>query len=335
MGPHVWTRATALVAAGALSIAGCGGGSDREVPLAGDGTGTIKIRRPPGPAERGRGAAGGRRGVQRVAGRGRRPSSRSSPRRDYPRTLQTTKPERPARRARVRRPADGLAVYSRKLAPLDGLVAAGRRSTTRPTRSGRRTPTSATTSSTASAMFDSGLGIYGNKTAARRGRRAHPRRARTTPGRRRSSTRCSAQLAEADPDGKPLDIKENYGGDVAELRLPPDRQLDRQRRRQDNRAEGNLNSPAVVDAARAVRLVAALRRPEHRRRAFVAGPHRAVAGSATGCTTPTPRRSATTCVVLPLPDFGAGPKSGQGSLAWGISAADRQGAGGAPSSSTS
>ncbi|MEA2466633.1 MAG: multiple sugar transport system substrate-binding protein, partial [Thermoleophilaceae bacterium] len=121
-----------------------------------------------------------------------------------------------------------------------------------------------------------------------------------------------------DADGKVLDIKENYGGEWPTYGFLPVVYSTGSVVVKDNRAEGNLNSPAVV---KAVKEFAGWRKfvdPNTDDKAFVTG---RVALSWVGHWLYNDYQKALgdDLVVLPLPNFGAGAKSGQGSLSWGIS----------------
>ncbi|WP_152190857.1 sugar ABC transporter substrate-binding protein [Georgenia satyanarayanai] len=124
-------------------------------------------------------------------------------------------------------------------------------------------------------------------------------------------------LAAEDEDGQVLDIKENYGAEWPTYGFLPVAWSTGQNIVEDNTADGNLNSPEVVAA---VERFAGWREyidPNTDDAAFVDG---RVAMSWVGHWMYNPYAEALgeDLVVLPLPDFGAGPKSGQGSWAWGV-----------------
>lgn len=126
-----------------------------------------------------------------------------------------------------------------------------------------------------------------------------------------------AALAAEDEDGQVLDIKENYGAEWPTYGFLPVAWSTGQNVIEDNTADGNLNSPEVVAA---VERFAGWREyidPNTDDAAFVDG---RVAMSWVGHWMYNPYAEALgeDLVVLPLPDFGAGPKSGQGSWAWGV-----------------
>ena len=108
---------------------------------------------------------------------------------DYPRTLQTTKPEDLPDVLEFDGPLMASLIYSRKLAPLGRTRGGRRRSTTRRSRCRRRTPTSATTSCTPCRCSTPASGSTATGDCWRRpGCASRP--VSTTPGRRRSSRRC-------------------------------------------------------------------------------------------------------------------------------------------------
>ena len=124
-------------------------------------------------------------------------------------------------------------------------------------------------------------------------------------------------LAAQDEDGQVLDIKENYGAEWPTYGFLPVAWSTGQNIIEDNTADGNLNSPEVVAA---VERFAGWREyidPNTDDAAFLDG---RVAMSWVGHWMYNPYAEALgeDLVVLPLPDFGAGPKSGQGSWAWGV-----------------
>ena len=95
-------------------------------------------------------------------------------------------------------------------------------------------------------MFDSGLGFYGNR------RLLEEAGVRIPTGlddawSAEEFEQVLAQLAEADPDGKPLDIKENYGAAYSSYAFLPIVNSAGVEVVVDNRAEGDLNSQPVVD----------------------------------------------------------------------------------------
>jgi multiple sugar transport system substrate-binding protein len=239
------------------------------------------------------------------------------PEADYPRTLQTTKPEDLPDVLEFDGPLMASLIYSRKLAPLEGLV-------------GKETIDNQTVSVQAQntyigddllyalSMFDSGLGMYGNRSLLEEAGVRIPTGIDDAWS-AEEFDEVLAQLAQTDADGKPLDLKENYGAPYSSYAFLPIVNSTGTEVVVDNRAEGNLNSAPVVDA---LRQFASWRRyvdPDTDDAAFVQG---RVALSWVGHWVYGVYAEALgeDLLVLPLPDFGVGPKSGQGSLAWGIGA---------------
>ena len=98
-------------------------------------------------------------------------------------------------------------------------------------------------------MFDSGLGIYGNRSLLEEAGVRIPTDIDDAWS-AEEFDEVLAQLAETDPDGKPLDLKENYGAPYSSYAFLPIVNSTGTEVVVDNRAEGNLNSAPVVDALR-------------------------------------------------------------------------------------
>src|ERR1700754_3183117 len=119
MAPHVWARPALLAATVALA-AGCGGGSDRAAPLAGDGTGTGTIVAHQGQAnevEQLQKAVAAFNASQKDV----QADLKLIPEADYTRTLTANTPERLADIIEFDGPQMSWLAYSGKLAPLEGL----------------------------------------------------------------------------------------------------------------------------------------------------------------------------------------------------------------------
>lgn len=171
--------------------------------------------------------------------------------------------------------------------------------------------------------FDSGLGLYGNRALLEQAGITDlpetPQEAWTAD----EFDDILATLADDDPDGQVLDVKLNYIGEWASYAFSPILQsagadlIDRSDYRH---SEGTLNSPEAVDAiSRFQGWVADYVDPNTADDAFVGAN---VALSWVGHWE-FPRYSETLgddLVLLPLPDFGIGTKTGQGSWNWGITA---------------
>jgi multiple sugar transport system substrate-binding protein len=173
-------------------------------------------------------------------------------------------------------------------------------------------------------MFDSGLALYGNKALLRAAGVRFPTswRAAWTPA---QFTAALAKLAAKDSDGKVLDVKENYAGEWPTYGFLPIVASTGNFVVKDFKASGNLNNPKVVAA---VKRFASWRKyidPNSDDKAFTA---KRVALSWVGHWVFPDYQKAlgANLVVIPLPDFGAGTKSGQGSWAWGIGGSSSNGA---------
>ncbi|MCB1752055.1 MAG: extracellular solute-binding protein [Gammaproteobacteria bacterium] len=169
--------------------------------------------------------------------------------------------------------------------------------------------------------FDSGLGLYARRSALETaGARipSGPENAWTSD----EFVGVLKSLASRDPDGMVLDLKLNYSGEWFTYAFSPLLQsaggdlIDRGGR---GTAEGVLNGPNAVTAMRILQnwFVAGYVDPNVDDAAFISG---RVALSWAGHWE-YPRYAAALgddLVLLPLPDLGAGSRTGQGSWVWGI-----------------
>ena len=168
-------------------------------------------------------------------------------------------------------------------------------------------------------MYDSGLALYGNKKLLDAAGVQVP----TTWDEAWTAdqfTEALKALAAKDSDGKVLDIKENYGlsGYSAYAMLPIVNSAGHLAL-ENGKSDGALNSDPVVAAFTTFASWKQYTDPNSDDKAFVSG---RVALSWVGHWVYNDYQKAIgdDLVVIPLPDFGTGPKTGQGSLAWGISA---------------
>jgi multiple sugar transport system substrate-binding protein len=234
---------------------------------------------------------------------------------DYGQTLGTTKPEDLP--AVVEVPGENVSslVYAGKLAALDGLVA-------------QATVDNQITSTIAQgtvdgklyavAQFDSGLALYGNKSMLDAAAVTYPttwQEAWTAD----EFAAALAALAAKDEDGKVLDIKENYAGTWPGYAFLPIVNSAGHLAVKAGAAEGNLNAPAVVDAMKTFAGWKQYVDPSADDKAFS---DKRVPLAWVGHWQYTVFKEAVgdDLVLIPLPDFGAGTKSGQGSYAWSVSA---------------
>ncbi len=172
-------------------------------------------------------------------------------------------------------------------------------------------------------MFDSGLGMFGNKELLDAAGVTAPTSLDDAWSAEEFQSALE-RLAAEDADGKVLDIKENYGAEWPTYGFLPIVSSAGKTAVADGKADGNLNSPEVVAA---VEQFAGWRQYVDANvddKAFTDG---RVALSWVGHWVYPGYADALgqNLVVLPLPDFGNGPKSGQGSWAWGIGAGTKNG----------
>lgn len=211
-------------------------------------------------------------------------------------------------------------VYTKRLAPLDDYVSV-------------RTMANATDASKAQGeisgkhyglgMYDSGLGIYGNKKLLDAAGVAYPKGLSddwTAAG----FTAALKALKAEDPDGKVLDIQEGNGlaTEWGTYGFSPVVWSAGGSLLKNGKAEGALDAPAVVSALKTWQSWKPYVDPNTDGNAFAKG---RVALSWVGhwMYPAYGKALGDDLVVLPLPDFGNGPKSGQGSWAWGIGAGSK------------
>lgn len=165
-------------------------------------------------------------------------------------------------------------------------------------------------------QYDSGLALYGNKAMLDAASVSY---GTTIDDAWTADEFVSAvkTLAAKDEDGKSLDLKENYGGTWPGYAFTPIVNSAGFPLVADGKADGNLNAPAV---ATAMTQMAALRDyvdPDTDDKAFTA---KRVALSWVGhwAYNDYSKALGDDLVVIPLPDWGNGTKSGQGSHSWAI-----------------
>lgn len=171
----------------------------------------------------------------------------------------------------------------------------------------------------AAGMYDSGLGIYGNKKLLAQAGVSYPT-SLASDWTAAQFTQDLKILAAHNPQGKALDIKENYGlaSEWGTYGFSPivwsagGRLIDLKT----GKATGVLNAPSVVKAFQTFQSWMPYVVPNNNH-AFATGQ---VALSWVGhWEYPTYAKAlGSNLVLMPLPDFGNGPKSGQGSWTWGV-----------------
>ncbi|HRC07518.1 MAG TPA: extracellular solute-binding protein, partial [Miltoncostaeales bacterium] len=167
-------------------------------------------------------------------------------------------------------------------------------------------------------MFDSGLALYGNKKLLDAAGVKYPTTWDTAWTVEQFDAALKA-LATKDKDGKVLDVKENYGlSGYSTYAFLPIISSAGHLVMEDGKADGALNSEPVVAAFTKVAGWKQYTDANADDKAFTAG---RVGLSWVGHWVYNDYKKALgdDLVVIPLPNFGTGAKTGQGSLAWGIS----------------
>ncbi|MFI7500177.1 extracellular solute-binding protein [Streptomyces sp. NPDC049687] len=169
-------------------------------------------------------------------------------------------------------------------------------------------------------MYDSGLGIYGNKKLLDAAGVKYPT-SLSDDWTADQFTAALGALKAKDSDGKPLDLQENngYATEWGTYGFAPIVWSAGGSLLKDGKAEGALDTPAVVSAMKTFQSWKTYVDPNTDGNAFAKG---RVALSWVGhwMYPAYSKALGSDLVVLPLPDFGNGPKTGQGSWAWGIGA---------------
>uniref|UniRef100_A0AAU1ZP24 Sugar ABC transporter substrate-binding protein n=1 Tax=Streptomyces sp. NBC_00093 TaxID=2975649 RepID=A0AAU1ZP24_9ACTN len=312
------TACTGLALALPLAaLAACGGGSGTDASAeAGSGKGTISVWAHQGQKSE---AAALQNAVKSFN------SSQSAikvdlkliPETDYTKTITATSASDLPDVMEFDGPTMANFVYNKKLAPIDDYVSA-------------KTMGNATDASKAQGkidgkhyglgMFDSGLGIYGNKKLLDAAGVKYPT-GLSDDWTAAEFTAALKTLKAKDSDGKTLDVQENNGfaTEWGTYGFAPIVWSAGGSLLKDGKAEGVLDSSAVVSALKTFQSWKTYVDPNTDGNAFAKG---RVALSWVGHWMYPAYSEALgdDLVVLPLPDFGNGPKTGQGSWAWGIGA---------------
>lgn len=169
-------------------------------------------------------------------------------------------------------------------------------------------------------MYDSGLGVYGNKKLLDAAGVKYPT-GLSDDWTAAQFTAALKALKTKDSDGKVLDLQENNGlsNEWGTYGFAPIVWSAGGSLLKDGKAEGALDTPAVVSAMKTFQSWKTYTDPNTDGNAFAKG---RVALSWVGhwMYPAYSKALGSDLVVLPLPDFGNGPKAGQGSWAWGIGA---------------
>ncbi|MEU9288395.1 sugar ABC transporter substrate-binding protein [Streptomyces sp. NPDC048275] len=239
------------------------------------------------------------------------------PESDYTKTITTTDASQLPDVMEFDGPTMANFVYNKKLAAIDSYVSV-------------KTLANATAASKAQGeiggkhyglgMFDSGLGMYGNKKLLDEAGVKYPK-SLSDGWTADQFTAALKALKAKDSDGKTLDLQESvgYAKEWGTYGFAPIVWSAGGSLIKGGKAEGALDTPAVVSAMKTFQSWKTYVDPNTDGNAFAKG---RVALSWVGhWMYPTYSEAlGDDLVVLPLPDFGNGPKTGQGSWAWGIGA---------------
>ncbi|MFG2134134.1 ABC transporter substrate-binding protein [Streptomyces sp. NPDC048751] len=299
----------------ALAACGGGGGTDTSAE-AGSGKGTISVWAHQGQESE---AAALQNAVKSFN------SSQSKvkvelkliPEKDYTKTITATDASKLPDVMEFDGPTMANFVYNKKLAPIDSYVSA-------------KTLGNATDAIKAQGeidgkhyglgMFDSGLGMYGNKKLLDAAGVKYPKGLSDAWTAKEFDAALKALKAK-DSDGKVLDLQESNGlnNEWGTYGFAPVVWSAGGSLLKDGKAAGALDTPAVVSALKTFQSWKPYVDPNTDAGAFTKG---RVALSWVGHWMYPAYSQALgkDLVVMPLPDFGNGPKTGQGSWAWGIGA---------------
>ncbi|MER6138301.1 sugar ABC transporter substrate-binding protein [Streptomyces sp. NPDC001815] len=311
------TACTALALAPLVALAACGSGGGTDASAeAGSGKGTISVWAHQGQKSE---ASALQTAVKAFN------SSQNKikvdlkliPEADYTKTITATDASKLPDVMEFDGPTMANFVYNKKLAPIDTYVST-------------KTMDNATDANKAQGevdgkhyglgMFDSGLGMYGNKKLLDAAGVKYPT-SLSDAWTAQQFTAALKTLKAKDSDGKPLDLQETggYANEWGTYGFAPIVWSAGGSLIKDGKAEGALDTPAVVSAMKTFQSWKTYVDPNTDGNAFAKG---RVALSWVGhwMYPAYSKALGDDLVVLPLPDFGNGPKTGQGSWAWGIGA---------------
>jgi multiple sugar transport system substrate-binding protein len=316
------TKLAGVLAAAALLATACGGGSASEggdAAEAGSGTGTIQIWAQQGQEKE-------VAAIQETVAKFNSSQSdvkadlRLIPEADYNNSVNAAKVEDLPDVLMVDGPNTASMVYNRKLSPIDEFISpATKANATAPilqqgTIDGKLYVLG---------QFESGLGIWGNKKLLDAAGVKYPT-GLSDAWTAKEFGEALAALAAKDDDGKVLDVKENYTftGEWTTYGFSPLLYSAGAGLIKDGKAAGTLDSPQAVQAMETFVSWKKYIDPNTNDDAFTKGK---VALSWVGHWTYPDYREALgdDLVLLPLPDFGNGVKTGHGSWTWGISATSK------------
>ncbi|MEI5526448.1 sugar ABC transporter substrate-binding protein [Streptomyces brasiliscabiei] len=304
----------------ALAACGGGGGGDTSAE-AGSGEGTISVWAHQGQKSESKALQGAVKSFNSSQDK-IKVELKLIPETDYTKTITATAPDKLPDVLEFDGPTMANFVYNKKLAPIDDYVSA-------------KTLDNATDASKAQGeidgkhyglgMFDSGLGMYGSKKLLDAAGVTYPKGVDDAWTADQFDAALEALKAK-DPDGKVVDLQEGsgYANEWGTYGFAPIVWSAGGALLKDGKAEGALDTPAVVSAMKTFQSWKAYTDPNTDGNAFAKG---RVALSWVGHWMYPAYSEALgdDLVVLPLPDFGDGPKTGQGSWAWGVGADSKNG----------
>lgn len=310
----------ALGAATALVLTGCGGSSSPG-PAAGDGTGTVTIWAHQGQESENAALQSAVKDFN---------SSQSDVKAEltliaeatYTSTVTATPADQLPDVLEMDGPTLANYVYNQKLAPLNDFVSETTISNATP---GSLAEGTADGTLYGLAMYDSALGLFGNKKLLDAAGVTYPTgldKVWTAD----EFTSAVAKLAAADPDGKSLDIHEDYGlaSEWGTFSVSPLLWSAGGRLIENDKATGVLDSADSVKALETWASWKSYVDPNADGNAFADG--RVALGWGGHWMYPAYSKAlGSELIELPLPDFGNGTKTGAGSWTWGIGSATEQG----------
>lgn len=314
---HLRTACTGVALVLPLAaLAACGGGSGGTSADAGSGKGTISVWAHQGQKSEDTALQNAVKSFNSSQGR-IKVELKLIPGNDYTKTVTATDASQLPDVMEFDGPTMANFVYNKKLSPIDTYVAA-------------KTLANATDASKAQGeidgkhyglgMYDSGLGVYGNKKLLDAAGVKYPT-GLSDDWTAAQFTAALKALKAKDSDGKPLDLQENNGlsNEWGTYGFAPIVWSARRLLLKDGKAEGALDTPAVVSAMKTFQSWKTYTDPNTDGNAFAKS---RVALSWVGhwMYPAYSKALGSDLVALPLPDFGNGPKTGQGSWAWGIGA---------------
>lgn len=308
---NFWGAAAAVTAV-AVTLSGCAAGSSGGA--SGDGTGTITVWAQEGQAGEVQAAK------DEVAAFNDSQSDVVAeltliPQASYGQTLASTKADALPDVFEFDGETLGSLVYANKLMPLDGLVDEAVVDNQLPSIVAEGTYVDGSLYSVS--QYDSGLALYGNRSMLEAAGITDTPTTVDDAWTVDEFEDAVVALGAKSPEGKGLDIKEQYQGTWPGYAFTPVVASAGQPLVKDGSADGALNDPAVVDALSRFATWREYVDPNADDKAFTGG---RVGLSWVGHWTYNDYAAALgdDLVVIPLPDFGNGTKSGQGSHSWGI-----------------